>query len=147
MIEDLLRVIGVASIGLILLLPSGDYLNKLYDRNIQIAVALVVVCSILFVDPIFGGLLGLTVFIWYFKMNHRTMMAKTLSYGSSSKNDIYGTPQNLEDAQTNVVNENMMQVEMIGFDGVHGEQVIGAQGLDKTMPGFDKNNSYVPSPL
>ena len=41
----------------------------------------------------------------------------------------------------------MINTEMIGFDGVYGEQVIGAQGLDKNMPGFDNNDVSFLAPL
>lgn len=153
MFLDLLRIVGVAIVGLVLVLPPGEYLNALYDRNNQIMVGLVVVASILFVDPIFGGLLGLAVFIWFFKMNYRKMVATSLSkgygkgMGSEDGKMVYGSEQNLHDVQSNVVDESMMNTEMIGFDGAYGEDVIGAQGLDKTMPGFDKNNSDVPAPV
>lgn len=153
MFLDLLRIVGVAIVGLVLVLPPGEYLNALYDRNNQIMVGLVVVASILFVDPIFGGLLGLAVFIWFFKMNYRKMVATSLSkgYGKGAAGTdgkmVYGSEQNLHDVQSNVVDESMMNTEMIGFDGAYGEDVIGAQGLDKTMPGFDKNNSDVPAPV
>lgn len=153
MFLDLLRIVGVAIVGLVLVLPPGEYLNALYDRNNQIMVGLVVVACILFVDPIFGGLLGLAVFIWFFKMNYRKMVATSLSKGygkggaGANGTMVYGSAQNLRDVQTNVVDESMMNTEMIGFDGAYGEDVIGAQGLDKTMPGFDKNNSDVPAPV
>ena len=142
MYEDLLRIVGVAIVGLVLVLPPGKYLDIMYDRNYQIVAGLVVVASILFIDAIFGALLGLAVLIWFSKMNYRRLVSKTLSsVEAPSKGPIYyGTPKNLIDAQTNVVDEKMANTEMIGFDGIYGEQVIGAQGLDKTMPGFDKNN-------
>lgn len=149
MFLDLLRIVGVGLVGVILVLPPGQYLDVLYDRNNQIMVALVVVASILFIDPVFGGLLGLAVFIWFFKMNYRKMVATSLSkgYGEKSNTMVYGSAQNLHDIQTNVVDANMMNTEMIGFDGVYGEQVIGAQGMDKTMPGFDKNNGNTQAPV
>lgn len=149
MILDLLRIIGVALVGVILVLPPGQYLDALYDRNNQIMVGLVVVASILFIDPVFGGLLGLAVFIWFFKMNYRKMVATSLSKGHGEKTDVmvYGSTQNLQDVQTNVVDARMMNTEMIGFDGLYGEQVIGAQGMDKTMPGFDKNNMIIQAPV
>ena len=136
-------------VGVILVLPPGQYLDVLYDRNNQIMIGLLVVASILFIDPVFGGLLGLAVFIWFFKMNYRKMVATSLSKGHGEKNTtmVYGSPQNLQDIQTNVVDAEMMNTEMIGFDGVYGEEVIGAQGLDKTMPGFDKNNVNTQAPL
>jgi hypothetical protein len=141
MFEDLLRIIGVAIVGLILVLPPGNYLDILYDRNNQIVVGLVVVASILFIDPIFGALLGLAVFIWFFKMNYRKLVSSSLSSNvRGSSPVVYGTSKNLQDAQTNVIDTKMMNTEMIGFDGIYGEQVIGAQGLDSTMPGYDKKD-------
>ena len=149
MYEDILRIIGVAIVGLILVLPPGEYLDIMYDRNYQIVAGLFVVASILFIDAIFGALLGLAVLIWFSKMNYRRLVSSTLSSVAVTKNRPldYGTSQNLVDAQTNVVDERMMSTEMVGFDGIYGEQVIGAQGLDKTMPGFDKNKSDMLAPI
>ncbi len=149
MYEDLLRIIGIAVVGFVLVLPPGKHLDLMYDRNNQIVVGLFVVASILFIDAIFGALLGLAVLIWFSKMNYRKLVSSTLSSVAVRKSRPldYGTPQNLVDAQTNVVNERMMSTEMIGFDGIYGEQVIGAQGLDKTMPGFDKNKTDMLAPI
>jgi hypothetical protein len=95
----------------------------------------------LFIDPIFGALLGLAVFIWFFKMNYRKLVSSSLSSNvRGSSPVVYGTSKNLQDAQTNVIDTKMMNTEMIGFDGIYGEQVIGAQGLDSTMPGYDKKD-------
>ena len=148
MFEDFLRIIGVSIVGLILLLPSGEYLNTLADTNTQVIMAMVVIASIFFIDAVFGALLGLAILIWFFKMNHRTLFIKALSKNKEEKGTIvYGTEKNLADAQTNIVNAKMINTEMIGFDGVYGEQVIGAQGLDKNMPGFDNNDVSFLAPL
>lgn len=150
MFNDLLRIIGVALVGLILILPSGDYLNTFEERTTQAMIGLVVVATILFIDAIFGALLGLTVLIWFFRMNHYKMVAKALASGNAAGTPlpaVYGTAQNLLDAQSNIVDEKMANTEMIGFDGVYGEQVIGAQGLDKEMPGFDKNKADMLAPI
>lgn len=148
-VVDVFRILGVAVVGLILVMPPGSYLDIMYDLNYQIAMGLIVVSSILFVDVIFGALLALAVLIWYFKMNYRRLVSTTLA-GSGNQQarhpTIYGTPKNLTDAQTNVVDEKMMSTEMIGFDGVYGETVLGAQGLDKTLPGLEKKDSE-PAPL
>lgn len=148
-VVDLFRIVGVAMVGTILIMPPGSYLDLMYDRNYQIAAGLIVVSGILFVDVIFGALLALAVLIWYFKMNYRRMVSVMLAGDGRSQAThptIYGTPQNLRDAQTNVVDERMMNTEMIGFDGIYGEEVLGAQGLDKTMPGLEKKDSE-PAPL
>lgn len=148
MFEDILRILGVALVGFILIVPSGEYLDSLSDTTTQVMVGMVVIITIFFIDTIFGALLGLAVLIWFFKMNHRVLFIKSLTQKQNEKdNIIYGTKQNLADVQTNVVNDKMVNIEMIGFDGVHGEQVIGAQGLDKTMPGFDNSDVTFLAPL
>ena len=149
MYEDILRIIGVAIVGVVLILPPGKYLDIMYNREYQIVAGLFVITSILFIDAIFGALLGLAVLIWFSKMNYRRLVSDTLSSISTTKSKplYYGTSQNLVDVQTNTVNESMMNTEMIGFDGIYGEQVIGAQGLDKTMPGFDKNKADIFAPI
>lgn len=150
MFEDFLRMLGVAMVGLMLILPSGEYLESLSDTTTQVIVGMVVVVSVLFIDAVFGALLGLAVLIWMFKMNHRILFIKSLTKKQSEKDKVpivYGTEENLVEAQTNVVNEKMMNTEMIGFDTVYGEQVIGAQGLDKNMPGFDKSGVTFLAPL
>lgn len=146
--EDLLRILGVAAVGLMLVLPSGEYLDSLAETNTQVIVGIVVVVSVLFIDAVFGALLGLAVLIWMFKMNHRILFIKSLARREAESKDMrYGTAKNLVDAQTNVINEKMMDTEMIGFNSVYGEQVIGAQGLDKNMPGFDKSGVGFLAPL
>jgi hypothetical protein len=52
----------------------------------------------------------------------------------------YITPENLKDAQDNTFNATNVNVGMKGVKGVYGEEVYGAQGLDKIMPGFDIND-------
>lgn len=150
MLEDILRILGVAIVGFVLLIPSDEYLDNLSDTNTQVIVGMVVLATILFIDAIFGALIGLAVLIWYFKMNHRVLTIKSIAKkntNSSSVDLLYGSPKNLEDAQTNVVNKNMMDKEMIGFESVYGEQVLGPQGLDKTLPGFDDSLETSLSPI
>lgn len=148
MSQDLLRIFGVAIVGTILVMPSSDYLDALSNTTNQLIAGIIVVVSIFFIDPVFGALLGLAILIWFFKMNYRTVFIKSLTKKQNEKETMkYGTPKNLVDAQTNVVDEKMMSTEMIGFDTVYGEQVIGAQGLDKNMPGYDTTEVVSLAPI
>jgi len=48
----------------------------------------------------------------------------------------YITPENLREAQSNMVNETAYKTEYKGIQGVYGEDVYGAQGLDSTLGGW-----------
>jgi uncharacterized membrane protein required for colicin V production len=131
---DVLRIIGLA---ILLTATLIDPMNvKFIVRpDVQVVCAAVVVFIVLFVDHIFGFVLGLAVITLYARVFMDT-------YGMSafpSRNVPYVTPANLEDAQSNIFNEKNVNTPYVGAKGVHGEAVYSAQGLDASMPGFEKS--------
>jgi hypothetical protein len=142
----------VARLGGIIFLIAATLVEPskfsvLVRSDIQVIIAALVVFVLLFVDHILGFLIGLSVLILY----SRVFMAKYGIKGFDLMNRSnmmapYVTPKNLQDAQSNVV-ENEDEV-YVGISGVYGEDVYSAQGLDKALPGYipalgqDLQNTY-----
>ena len=45
-------------------------------------------------------------------------------------------------AQNNVISQENYAKEMIGFRGIHGEEVYGSQGTNQVMPGYNANSLF-----
>ena len=125
-----------------IVLPSG-VLSVFYNPVAQLVAAVVVVATLLFVDPFAGLVLGLALLAIYFRLYRDSEMAKDWARGDEPRTagpmarlvSGYITPKHLEDAQNNVVSNDK---EMIGISGVNGEAVYSSQGTDAMMPGYDK---------
>ena len=108
----------------------------------QVLAGAVVVAVVVLGDAPTGLILGLALLVLTARVNARALgidlSAWGLDFGKpSAPGDLlraYVTPKNLHDAQSNRVSERDDEVK--GFEGVYGEPVYGAQGLDKAMPAF-----------
>jgi hypothetical protein len=125
------------------------FLGFVVIPEMQLILGTLVVLYLLIRDPLSGLLLGVALLLMYF----RVFAAK---YGFTWKNIIkplskksahqypmvpslvsdYITPDHLRSAQNNIVDDKDYQIEVKGIDGIYGETVYGAQGMDPTMPGF-----------
>lgn len=110
----------------------------------QLILGTLVVLYILMRDPLAGLVMGLALLITYFRVfaakygfswKHWMSKRKT-DYPMASLVTDYITPDHLRSAQNNVVDERDYSIELKGINGVYGEEVYGAQGLDAKMPGF-----------
>jgi hypothetical protein len=119
--------------------------------EIQLLLGTVVVLYLVLKDAIAGLIAGLALLIVYFRvyadmmgvsfqevigLNSPSLQSLWSMTPFSSKEVPYITPENLLSAQNNVVNTSNYEAEMKGVRGVYGEDVYGAQGMDKTMPGY-----------
>lgn len=123
-------------------------LEFLHSRVVEFIAAFIVVAIMIIYDVYTGLLLGLALMIAYFRLNTQ-MILSWGSLWSGARNggpmanlvQDYITPEHLHDAQSNVFDVNDYDIEMKGIDGVYGEPVYGAQGLDASMPGYTKETA------
>lgn len=125
------------------LLPE-EFLSFVIIPEVQLILGTLIVIYIVLRDPIAGLLLGVALLITYFRVYAKKfgISLKQLfkrggnTYPMSSLVTDYITPQHLKDAQNNVVDTGNFSKEIKGIQGVYGEEVYGAQGLDHSMPGY-----------
>lgn len=143
-------VIACALLCMAVFLDS-QYFEIMLKQDIQVVLGTLVIAVILFDSPIAGLIMGIAVIIMYmraygrrfgitFPFEHDNTVSKKYPMQSLIKK--YITPENLKDAQDNVVDENNSKVEIKGVKGVNGEQVYGAQGQDQVMPGLTSYTLY-----
>lgn len=115
-------------------------------REIQLIAAILVVALTVLYDAIVGLFLGLTLIILYYRLHWRYITIRgswddqSVRMGGPMVSLVrqYITPEHLKDAQTNVVDERDNSVEIVGVQGVYGEDVYGAQGMYMPMPALTK---------
>lgn len=140
-------------IGLILLLVATfvpvEMVSFIVRPDVQLIAGTIIVLYLVLKDAIAGFIAGIALLIVYFRVYAEKLgisfqdaigMDKLGSIWGSNPSELssmpYITPQHLESAQSNVVDPANLGAEMKGIRGVYGEEVYGAQGLDKEMPGF-----------
>lgn len=146
------RILGIALILVATLVPAS-YLEVITYAEVQLVLGTLIVIYILLGDAIAGLLVGIAVLIMYFQAyayKFGTTWYDVISTAvaeprkkSSSLVANYVTPDDLVRAQTNIVDPMNANVEMKGIEGVYGEEVYGAQGMDPTIPAFDPENKYM----
>lgn len=130
---------------LIMALAPVTIFQFLLRPDFQLIVATLVVAVLVLYDVYSGFIIGLGVAILYFRLYGTGVAYLTGDDDAIARKKgpmanlvtAYITPQHLKSAQSNTVED--VDTEIIGIRGVHGEPVYGAQGLDKTMPGFEKD--------
>lgn len=104
----------------------------------QYIIAISILITVLFVDVISGFILAIVLATIFVKLyDVRFKKTSTMAAFDESVLD-YITPENLREAQSNVINENVFDKEYIGIKGVYGEEVYGAQGLSELKPGYSR---------
>jgi hypothetical protein len=136
----------VASIVLLVsLLIDVKYVEAIIQPDIQLLLGTIIVAIIVFFDALTGLILGISVLILYLRVYSKkyNIHIREIITGKQTKNypynslvTAYVTPDNLKDAQTNVISDETYWTEIKGFSGPYNEPVYGAQGIDNTMPGF-----------
>jgi len=113
------------------------------SKEWQYIIATSILITLLFVDVITAFIFALVLATVYVKLYDLKipMISKEKDVYDDSLLDFI-TPEDLKSAQNNVVDETANKKEYKGIEGVYGEAVYGAQGLDDTFPGFSKLASY-----
>ena len=137
--------------SLIVLLAAAlidiNYVQFIINPDMQLLLGTIVIAIIVFFDAISGLILGLSLIVLYLRVYSKkynidireiiTGKANNSSnYPMNSLVSAYITPQNLENAQNNVVDEAGYFKEVKGFRSPHNEPVYGVQGIDPVMPGY-----------
>lgn len=145
------RIFGIILILVATLVP-GSYLVVMTYPEVQLVIGSFIVLYIIGADAIGGLLMGIAVLIMYlqaysykFNMTWYEMLSRTLYTGKKREQFVnnYTTAADLENAQNNIVDPMNSKVEIKGIEGVYGEEVYGAQGMDKTLPAYDSSNRFM----
>lgn len=142
------RVLAISFL-LVAGLVKVTWAEFMVNKEAQLVATTVAVAMILLGDAIAGLAMGLGVLLLYFRI-YREMLGFPGIGGAPGSIDRslvgtdYVTPEDLKRAQDNVVDETNFATEMKGVRGVYGEPVYGAQGMDRTMPGYDVSPFAMP---
>lgn len=140
----IVQVLALVVLLIMALIPL-QAIQGLKMPEMQLVVATIVLIIMLMYDIYTGFILVMALIVAYMRL-----------YGSGLSfwdDDVrtqgpmanlmtrYITPENLHDAQNNVVDEREYGNGIVGFSGVYGEPVYGAQGIDKGMPGYEQSKT------
>lgn len=132
-----LRALALLVLILVALLDF-KFLSVLLKKEWLYVIAVVILFVLLFIDPIAGFIFGLAMVTLVVKMYNVRL---PWGYTSTKKDDDvlnFVTPEHLRNAQNNIIiEEDAYEKDYKGIEGVYGEDVYGAQGLD-VFPGYSK---------
>lgn len=132
-----LRALALLVLILVAILDF-KFLSVLLKKEWLYVIAVVILFVLLFVDPIAGFIFGLAMVTLIVKMYNVRL---PWGYTSNKKDDDvlnFVTPEHLRNAQNNIIiSEDAYEKDYKGIEGVYGEDVYGAQGLD-VFPGYSK---------
>lgn len=141
----LVRLLSLLTLIILAVAPISLFKDFLMPE-VQLIVATIIVGVLVVYDAFAGFILAIGVIVLYMRL-----YGTGIVFGDNDDNALrkkgpmanlvtnYITPQHLKDAQDNTVVDEGSDTEIIGIKGVYGEPVWGAQGLDKTMPGYEEN--------
>jgi hypothetical protein len=130
---------------LVAALIDVNYVQFIINPDMQLLLGTIVIAIIVFFDAISGLILGLSLLVLYlrvyskkYNIDIREIITgnKSSNYPMKSLVSAYITPKDLENAQSNVVDEAGYFKEVKGFRSPHNEPVYGVQGIDPVMPGY-----------
>lgn len=131
-----LRVLALTVLVLMTIvdLPRIQWLR---NEEIQMVLGTIIIFVLVMYDVLTGALLAASLFIAYFRLNKANFnvfdWASSKNFGDILElSSAYVSEEHLKAAQSNLVSEEDYEKEMIGIEG----SVYGAQGIDKTMPGY-----------
>ena len=129
-----LRIIALI-ILIVLSLIDFKFVSFLVKKEWLYILSTLIIIIMLFIDAITGFILTLGLITIILKMYNLQ-----LPWGYNNKNDEkmldYITPEHLRSAQNNIIiDEENYKKEWKGIQGVYGEDVYGAQGLE-ILPGY-----------
>ena len=135
---------------LVAIFVDAFYIQNIIQPDIQVVLGTIVVTIILLDNVVAGLILGLAVFVMYMRVYTDKygitfdMLMSSTSKRNSGKYPMksllkeYITPEHLKNAQDNTFDDDDFDKSMVGIEGVYGEAVYSAQGIDKVMPGLEK---------
>lgn len=142
----LVRILALFVLLLVALVPESG-IAIVMRPDIQMILGTIVLIVLVVYDVFTGFMLALALIVAFFRLYHGTISFWRDGDDVRNKGPManlvtrYITPENLHDAQNNVVDNRDFETEIIGIKGVYGEPVYGAQGIDKQMPGYEQSKS------
>ena len=147
-------VIAACIVLLVSLMLDSSHFKFIVKPELQVIIGTCIVAVLLFDNAASGFILGLSVIIMYMRVHARdygmNLDIMSLFDGSKSfklrkggamnslvKKSEYISPENLKDAQNNVVSPENYNEPVVGLHGTKDRPVYGAQGTDSFMPGYD----------
>lgn len=142
------RIFAIILVLVAAVLPV-KYMTYVLIPEVQLILGTLVVLYILIGDAFAGCILGIAVLVMYFRsysakmgITWKTFFYPNRTYTNPLVSD-YITPDHLERIQTNVADPENYLLEMKGIEGVYGEDVYGAQGMNQELPGYSKPTSGI----
>lgn len=133
---DALRAVGLAILITATLIDPKPF-TFLTHMEVQMAFAAVVVFTVMFVDHIFGFILGLSLIALYSRVfMHKYGINILGDFGGKSETIAFVTPKNLLDAQNNVVDDDGKPYSGIAAKGYTAQGSGGVDSVEKLVPGF-----------
>lgn len=152
--KDLTRVLAVVVFVAALLLPA-EWVVWMKDDLALLVVGTLTILILVLWDVPTGFFLALAVFAGMYRVHVNRLnvfgwISSSLDNGHTLRTkSLFTTADHLERAQTNVVDKNNYEREMIGIKGVYGEPVYGAQGMagsEDALPGFSQEGGVMNYP-
>lgn len=127
-------------IGSLLLLTLATLLNPSYMRfvvrpDVQVVLGAAIVAFLVFVDYVAGFIAGLALLVMYNRV-YMDMYGITGFDLTMYPMTSLVTSEDLGKIQSNVFDDAKYDKPYTGVQGVYGERVYSAQGLDNEMPGM-----------
>lgn len=115
-----------------------QYIDFALQKEWQYILSLGILFTLIFVDIVTGFIFGLIMATIYIRLYDIKLLVPSdkEKTGFREKDLDFITPLHLKKAQTNIVSETDYDKEYKGIEGVYGEPVYGAQGLDREKPGY-----------
>lgn len=138
----LVRLLALLVLMLVALVPEKG-IAIVMRPDVQMILGTIVLIVLVVYDVFTGFILAMALIVAFFRVYHGNISFWKDGNDVRSKGPManlvtrYITPENLHDAQNNVVDNKDFETEIIGIRGVYGEPVYGAQGIDKQMPGYE----------
>ena len=138
-IEDMPQFLRAFALLILILIAILDFklLSVLLKKEWLYVLSVVILFILLFVDPIAGFILALAMITLIVKLYNIRL---PWGYRTKEEEDVlnFVTPEHLRNAQTNIIiEEDAYEKDYKGIEGVYGEEVYGAQGLD-VFPGYSQ---------
>lgn len=135
--RNAVRILGLGILITATLIDPTPF-KVLTRADIQIVFAALIVFVILFVDHIFGFMIGLSVLVIYSRVFVNTYGVRPFGNKvTEGQVSAYVTEQHLDNAQNNIVDAAHVDEPYKGVNGMRGEAVYSAQGLDRDLPGME----------
>jgi MFS superfamily sulfate permease-like transporter len=140
----MLQFLRILAVILLIVVGLVDPMKLQFSlaKEWQYIIAVAILFTLIFIDSVLAFIFALILVTMYIKI-YDVRIPRLI------QKDVYNedlldfiTPENLREAQNNVVDADVYQKEYKGIQGVYGEQVYGAQGIDQDlMSGYSPINT------